>query len=74
MSTKGAVDFLSGISPEDLEVSLPGFQARRAVEVAHKGLSVAQAAKDEGVSVPVMRKTLGWAAANMEKAITEANS
>lgn len=74
MSTKVAVDFLKGILPEDIEVSMPAYQARRAVLVAHKELTIQQAASEEGVSVPVMRKTLGWAATNMEKAIIEANS
>ncbi|MFA5894493.1 MAG: hypothetical protein WC851_01840 [Candidatus Shapirobacteria bacterium] len=74
MSTKAAVDFLRGVLPEDIEVSMPGYQARRAVEVAHKGLSVHEAAAEEGVSVPVMRKSLAWAATNMERAIEEANS
>lgn len=74
MSTKAAVDFLSTIPPEDLSTVLPGYQARRAVEVGHKGLTLTEAAREEGVSLPVMRKTLGWAAANMERAIEEANS
>lgn len=73
MKTKGAIEFLQEVPPEDIGASMPEYQARRAVLVAHKGLTVEQVAKEEGVSVPVLRKSLGWAVANMDKAITKAN-
>lgn len=74
MSTRAATEFLAGVLPEDIEVSMPDYQARRAVMAAHKGMEIRQIAQDEGVSEMVVRKSLGWAAANMERAITEANS
>lgn len=67
-------EFLASFLPEDLEVSLPSYQSRRAIEVAHKGMSLREAAREEGVGLPVMRKTLMWAVANMERASEVANS
>ena len=72
MNVKGA-DFLSGITTEDLRSTLPGFQFRRAVMVAHWRAPVSVVAKDEGVSVEKVRQDLVRAAGRMEREIRRVN-